>query len=361
MIDIALRRRLGGFALDVTFSAPSGVTALFGHSGSGKTSVIQAVAGLARPDAGRIAVAGTVLFDSERRIDLPPPRRRCGYVFQDARLFPHLSVAGNLRYGLRRADHPADPAQWAQVVGMLGIGPLLARRPHRLSGGEKQRVAIGRALLMRPRILLLDEPLAALDAARKAEILPYLEGVRRLSGVPILYVSHAVEEVLRLADHVVLLDNGRVAATGPVAEIFARPDLAHLTGDGEAGAIIDGQVTAIDAAWGMTTLSFPGGDLHVPDCPAPLGARLVLRIRARDITLARDPPAAISTRNLLAGTIIGLRDVSAAQVDVSFAVGPTRLYARLTREAVARLALAPGTPVHALIKGVAVSGVSAAC
>src|SRR4051794_38730293 len=239
MLDIAIRRRLGSFDLDIAFQAPSqGVTALFGRSGSGKSSVINAIAGLSRPDAGHILLDGATLFDRARRIDVPVEKRRVGYVFQDSRLFPHMSVLDNLLYGLRRVPREERRIALEPVAALLGIDPLLQRRPHTLSGGERQRVAVGRALLAQPRILLMDEPLASLDAARKAEILPYIERLRDELNIPIVFVSHSVDEVVRLATTLVLVADGGVQAVGSVAELSVRLDLdGAIGGEGGGGGL----------------------------------------------------------------------------------------------------------------------------
>ena len=214
MLEVDVEKRLGDFSLSARFQSGSGVTAVFGPSGAGKTTLVNMIAGLVAPDRGRITIDEAVLFDSAKRIDLPPHRRRIGYVFQEGRLFPHLSVRHNLDYGRRMCGLPPDQAQTARIVGLLDIGELLERRPGKLSGGERQRIAIGRALLMRPRLLLLDEPLASLDVARKREILPYLERLRDEVGVPMVYVSHQAAELRRIATSVVRLEAGKVAATG---------------------------------------------------------------------------------------------------------------------------------------------------
>jgi len=216
MLTVEIEKRLGDFTLGARFESAGGITAVFGPSGAGKTTLVNAIAGLIAPDRGRIAIDGTVLFDSERRINLPPHRREIGYIFQEGRLFPHLSVSHNLDYGRRMRGLPADAKQLERIVGLLDIGHLLERRPGKLSGGERQRVAIGRALLARPRLLLLDEPLASLDAARKREILPYLERMRDEVGVPMVYVSHQAAELRRIATSVVRLEAGRVAAAGGI-------------------------------------------------------------------------------------------------------------------------------------------------
>ena len=260
MLTVEVEKSLGGFRIEARFEADSsGITVLFGRSGCGKTSIVNMIAGLSRPDRGRIAIDGRPLFDGSAGVDLAPERRRVGYVFQDARLFPHLSVRANLTYGRRFAPHGAGFIAFDQAVGLLGLEGLLGRRPARLSGGERQRVAIGRALLAAPRLLLMDEPLGALDAARRAEILPYIERLRDRLGLPIVYVSHATEEVVRLADTLVLMSDGQVAAAGPVEEIMSRLDLRPLTGRYEAGSVVEATVAAHDPQFGLTSLDFGGG------------------------------------------------------------------------------------------------------
>lgn len=347
-VDVALRR--GDFALEAAFTAGPGLTALFGRSGSGKTTLIDLIAGLARPDRGRIAVAGHVLVDRRAGIDLPPHRRRVGVVFQDARLFPHLSVAQNLAYGRVFARLPHDRAEFDAMTGMLGIAPLLARQPAGLSGGERQRVALGRALLARPRLLLMDEPLAALDEARKAEILPYIERLRDEAGVPIVYVSHSVAEVARLAATIVVLDAGRVAATGPAEEILRRADLIPL--HGEPGALLDMMVEGRDPETGLTRLSGRAGTLLVPDLAQAPGAALRVRIPARDVLIATELPQGLSARNVLPGRIAALTHAGTG-VLVEIDCNGARIAARLTAAAVRDLSLAPGKEVVAVIKSAA--------
>ncbi|MBL8830765.1 MAG: molybdenum ABC transporter ATP-binding protein [Rhodospirillales bacterium] len=360
MLELDFRMKLGTFALDVRLAAPAGALALFGRSGAGKTSIVRAIAGLARPSDGRIAVAGSVLFDGAAGIDVPPERRRIGYVFQDARLFPHLTVEGNLRYGLRRAGPQARPIAFDAVVDLLGIGGLLGRRPANLSGGERQRTAIGRALLAQPRLLLMDEPLASLDAARKAELLPYLDRLRRELDIPIVYVSHSIDEVLRLADTLALVDAGRVAACGPVGEVTARVDLHPLAGRFEAGTALDARVAWHDAAFSLSRLEFDGGTLVVPAVEAPPGAPVRVHIRARDVLLATRRPEGISARNVLPGHVVAMEPEPGAHAEIAVAIGNTRLRARLTRAAVADLGLAVGTPVYAIVKAVAIGRPGAA-
>ncbi len=361
MIEVEVEKRLGGFALAARFSAPaSGVTALFGRSGAGKTTLVNMLAGLVRPDRGRIALRQQVLFSSEHGIDLPPERRRLGYVFQEGRLFPHYSVRGNLNYGRRRGGGHA--VGFDAVVALLGLEALLDRRPGDLSGGEKQRVAIGRALLAEPRLLLMDEPLASLDAPRKAEILPFIERLRDELRIPIIYVSHAMEEIVRLADTLVLMSEGRVAAVGPVEELTSRLDLRPLTGRYEAGAVIRATVAGHDLTYGLTELAFPGGRLRVAHVALPLGTPVRARIRARDVALATARPAAISIRNVFAGRIVEIAPDRGPLVDVRLDIGtperPVALWARITARAAEELGLTPGREVHALVKTVALDRAS---
>ena len=351
--EVAARHAFPNFALDVAFTAPSGVVALFGPSGSGKSTVLSIVAGLLRPDAGRVVLDGVALLDTAAGLDVPAERRRCGVVFQDARLLPHLSVATNLRYGLRRAPRGAEGPGFQEVVALLGIEPLLRRRPRALSGGERQRVALGRALLSRPRLLLMDEPLAALDAARKAEILPFLQRLRDVAGVPILYVTHALDEVDRLADTLVLMENGRVAAAGTVEALSARTDLPGLTSRRDAGATLQCVLAANDPARGLTRLDFAGGALMVPLRAEMPGTRLRLRLRARDVALATEAPRGISVQNVLACKVTALHQAGPHEVFVTVAVGPSLLLARITRDAASNLALQPGMAIFALVKSAA--------
>ena len=354
MIEVDVEKRLGGFALSVRFTAPAaGIIALFGRSGAGKTSIVNMLAGLLRPDRGRISVDGETLFSSVDRIDLPPERRRLGYVFQEGRLFPHYSVRGNLTYGAGRRDPAVD---FDAVVAMLGLGALLERRPSDLSGGEKQRVAIGRALLASPRLLLMDEPLASLDAPRKAEILPFIERLRAELRIPIIYVSHVMEEIVRLADTLVLLSDGTVAAVGTVEELTSRLDLRPLTGRSEAGAVIRTTVAGHDIAFGLSELAFPGGRLRVSHLALPLGTPVRVRIRARDVALATTRPTDISMRNVIAARIVEIVAERGPLVDIHLDIGrpgqPVALWARITQRAARELDLAVGGEVFALLKTV---------
>jgi molybdate transport system ATP-binding protein len=362
MIEIDVEKRMGDFTLEARFAAPaSGITALFGRSGAGKTTIVNMLAGLVRPDRGRIAVGGELLFSTADGIDIPPERRRLGYVFQEGRLFPHYSVRGNLTYGVpRAASHPV--ISFDAVVALLGLEPLLDRRPGDLSGGEKQRVAVGRALLAAPRLLLMDEPLASLDQPRKAEILPFIERLRDELRLPVIYVSHAMQEVVRLADTLVLLSEGRVAAVGPVEELTSRLDLRPLTGRYEAGAVIRAAVAGHDATYGLSDLAFPGGRLRVSHVPLPLGTPLRLRIRARDVALATTRPTGISIRNIFAARIVEIAPDRGPLVDVRLDIGtpehPVALWARVTQRAAQDLGLTVGREVFALLKTVALDRAS---
>lgn len=356
MIDVAVRRQQGSFGVDMAFATDGvGITALFGRSGSGKTSVVNMVAGLARPDEGHIEIAGRLLFHSRKGIDLPPERRRCGYVFQDARLFPHMSVRANLCFGMRRAPATERYVDFDQVVALLGLEHLLDRRPGRLSGGEKQRVAIGRALLASPRILLMDEPVASLDATRKAEVLPFIARLPQAFNIPILYVSHSMDEILRLCDTLVLIDHGRAAAVGTVEELTSRIELRPLTGRYVAGAVLRAVVAAHDARHGLTHLAFPGGTLKVGRLDLPEGSAVRVRLHARDIALALESPKNVSVQNVFAATIAAITPTDGHLVHVALDVAGSRLWAQVTSLACSELQLRPGQPVFAMVKSVAIA------
>jgi len=350
-VDVTLRR--GSFSLAARFSTPAPVVALFGRSGSGKTTIVQAIAGLVTPVSGRIRVGEETLFDGAAGVNLPPERRRIGYVFQDALLFPHLTVRGNLEYGERLTPPAERYADRAHVVGLLGLASLLERRPAGLSGGERQRVAIGRALLASPRLLLMDEPLASLDIPRKAEILAYVEILRDEFAIPIVYVSHSIEEVTRLADHMVLVSDGGTVASGAVAEIMGRPDLEPITGRFQAGSVIEARVAEHDLDGGLTALDFDGGRLLVPVVDSLPGERVRVRLRARDVALALAPPPDTSFLNVLEGTVTAVSLRKGALVDVSLAVGGAVVMSRISQQSCDRLALAPGKRAYALVKAVA--------
>lgn len=350
-LEVRVRHRLPGFTLDVAFEAPPGITVLFGPSGSGKTTLIDAVAGLLRPDEGRIVADGWTLVDTQAGRFLPPHRRRLGYVFQEGRLFPHLTVRGNLLYGRWFAPREARTESLDRVVELLGIGHLLKRRPGALSGGEKQRVAIGRALLAAPALILADEPLAALDEARKAEILPYFERLRDEIAVPILYVSHASSEVARLATTVVALKAGRVAAVGTPAQVLGD---AAIVGPRGTASVLTARVVAHHAD-GLSELATAGGPLWLPRLADAPGALVRVRIAARDVILSREAPQGLSALNVLAGIVADVRPGQGPGALVTLAVDDERLTARITRRSVEALGLAPGQVCHAVIKTVAVA------
>jgi molybdate transport system ATP-binding protein len=345
-LSVSLSHRFAGFQLEVGFEAPPGLTCLFGRSGSGKTTVINAVAGLIRPDRARIMLDGVALHD------LPPHQRRVGYVFQDARLFPHLTVAQNLAYGARVRRLPLTG--FDRIVGLLGIVGLLDRRPATLSGGEKSRVAIGRALLSGPRILLMDEPFAALDEARKAEILPYVEALRDQMGLPILYVSHSLPEVARLATTIAVIEAGRLVAFGPAAEVLSDPVTAPLLGLADVGAILTARIAAHDED-GLTRLETGAGPLWLPRLAGVVGGRVRIRIAAQDVILALARPEGLSALNILPCHVSAVQEGRGPGVLVRLDVGGEALLARITRRSAQALGIAPGLAVFAVVKTVAVS------
>ena len=344
---------------------PRGITALIGRSGAGKSTLLQAACGLLRPAAGRIALDGVPLFDADAGIDLPPQARRLGVVFQDGRLFPHRSVRGNLLYGAKRAPPGAnDGPGFDEVVALLGLAPLLARRPFQLSGGERQRVALGRALLARPRALLMDEPLASLDPPRRHELLGYLAGLPARLNLPILYVTHQMDEVMRLADRVVLMADGAVAASGGALELLSDLTLGPLVGRFEAGGVLAGVVAEQLEAWQLSVVAVAGQRITVPRIAAPVGSAVRLRIRARDVALQREVLAS-SASNQLAGTVLRVLEreppYAAVELGLTPAAAPgERLWALVTQRSVQSLAITPGQPMVASFKAVAVEGRAAA-
>ncbi len=353
MLSIDVRHRLGALNLEASFQSAGRLTALFGPSGSGKTSLINIVAGLIRPDSGRIDIDGRTQVDTASRSFVPAHKRRVGFVFQDARLFPHLSVRSNLLYGRWFTPQAERYAEFDRVVEMLGIGHLLARRPALLSGGEKQRVAIGRALLASPKLLLMDEPLASLDDARKSEIMPYLERLRDETRIPIVYVSHSIAEVARLATDIVVMAEGKVVASGPTIEIMQRLDLLPPEEVGEGGAVLDMTVLHHDERFGMTVLATAAGEMRVPRIARPVGAAVRVRIRARDVMIATEAPKGLSALNILAGRIAEISQVDGTQVDLKLDCHGDLLVSRITRQSFETLHLAVGREVFAVIKTVA--------
>ena len=352
-IEVDVAHRLGVFALEVRFTSQGRLTAFFGQSGAGKTSLVNVIGGLIRPDRGRIAVDGTTLVDTASGIFVPTHRRRVGYVFQEGRLFPHLTVRQNLMFGRWFRPPHERKVQLETVLDLLGIGHLLQRRPGALSGGEKQRVAIGRALLASPRLLLMDEPLAALDDERKTEILPFIERLRDEANVPIIYVSHSLAEVSRLANSIVVLRNGRVAAVGDPAEVLSRTELVPQDAAEEAGAVIEARILRHDIQFGLTVLQSKAGLLHAPHLDLPTGAVVRVRIRARDVMIANARPVGLSALNVLPGKVIELRKAGETAVEVTIDCNGVKLRARLTRKSVETLGLAPELEVYAILKSVA--------
>ncbi len=344
---------LGGFTLDVAFEAPMhGITALFGASGCGKSTTLRCIAGLQRLP-GQLFVNEEMWQDDDRGIFLMPHKRAVGVVFQEASLFPHLTVGKNLMYGAKRSGVPAViPPD--DVIDLLGLAKLMDRDPIALSGGERQRVAIGRALLSQPRLLLMDEPLSSLDQMAKDEILPYLEALHEQLSIPLLYVSHDITEVARLADRMVMLSSGMKIAEGPVQDLLERLDLQPETGRFEAGVLLTAQVTGHDEKFSVTHLDHHGQAISMPARDVAIGSEVRLRIRARDVSLATKRPEAISVRNVLSGTIVEVaEDPQSAHAETLIDIGGGRLRARITRQSVAELELAPGKPVFALVKSIA--------
>ena len=352
IIRLALAR--GGFSLRVDLELPArGITAVFGPSGSGKTTLLRCVAGLERGSDGLVRIGGALWQDDAQRIFLPTWRRQLGYVFQEASLFEHLDVRANLYYGLRRSAGAQQAIALDGAIELLGIGGLLARRTQQLSGGERQRVAIARALATQPRLLLLDEPLASLDLARRREILPWLERLRDELRIPMLYVTHSADEVARLADTLVVLDSGRVVASGPVASVLAGTAGTLLLGD-DAGALLEGTIGERDARWQLARVDFDGGGLWLRDSGAPIGRLVRLRVLARDVSIATDEPRGTSIQNLLPAVVRAIAaDTYPSQALVQLACGNSVLLSRITARAVDVLRLQPGTPVWAQVKSVA--------
>lgn len=356
-VDARLQVAYAAFTLDIELALPGrGVTALSGPSGCGKTTCLRAIAGLQRAPGAFVSINGEVWQDERagtRAIFLPTHRRPLGYVFQESRLFSHLDVRRNLEFGMKRVAPALRRVALDQAVELLGIGSLLARRPDTLSGGERQRVGIARALATSPKLLLMDEPLASLDLQRKRELMPYLERLHAELDIPVLYVSHAADEIARLADHLVLIEAGRVVASGPTHELMTRLDLPMAHGD-TAGALIEAVVMDVDAAYGLVRVAFAGGTLSLPHGGVRVGQRVRVRIQARDVSLTLQPQAGTSVLNILPATITDLADDGPAQRMIGLDVGGMRMLARITRKSADLLGLAVGLPVHAQVKGVAI-------
>jgi molybdate transport system ATP-binding protein len=375
MLRVSASSKRGGFTLQAEFEAPTpGIVALFGRSGCGKTTLINIISGLLEADEARVQLDDIILCDTRAGISVPVERRRIGYVFQDARLFPHFSVLGNLRYGLMRSarraqeteardqhlrgglDRRSQPIALDEVIALLGLSTLLDRRPHQLSGGERQRVGLGRALLCQPQLLLLDEPLASLDVARREEVLPYLEALRDRLSLPMVYVSHQFDEVLQLATHMVLMEAGRVVAQGSLSEVSLRPELRAIVGPDSVGSVLDGVVTRTDPARAMVDLQVGNGSLQVGLRGVSVGSRARVQLFARDIILATAKPSGLSVRNMLQGTVAEVSPDDDDAVLVKVDIGAATVLARVTHDAAAALSLHKGSPVWVLVKAVSTRG-----
>lgn len=353
-LSVSISSNLDQFALEVDFQAEAGVTAIFGASGAGKTTIINAVAGIHKPDRGRISLGGKLFFDAEERVNLPVAHRQSGYVFQDHRLFPHLNVARNLDFARKARRLPDNSVLRAQVLDMLGLEALLSRYPIDLSGGEKQRVAIGRALLSEPNILLLDEPLASLDQARRLEILPYLERLRDHTDLPILYVSHSVSEVARLANQVLLIDRGQQRQFGSVTDVLSNPEIARFVGVAEAGAVLFADVLGIHAD-GVTELQTSGGRLFVSQKSANTAGKVRVRIQAKDVMLSLGKPEGISALNSLPCEVSGIQENAERGVLVRLKCGSDFILASITQRSRKHLDLKVGMPIFAILKTVSMT------
>ena len=369
-IGVKIQHKIGNLNLDAEFHIlEPGITALFGPSGSGKTSLINIIAGLERPKTGHIQIKNRTVFDRNYRINLPARDRRVGYVFQDARLFPHMTVSENLYFGADRNPAKLPREEQTAILEMLGIMPLMGRRPTALSGGEKQRVALGRALLANPDILLLDEPLSALDHARKQEILPHFEWLRDHRNIPILYVTHAIDEVARLADHMVVMEQGKTLASGTVFEMLGRTDLPPLAGRFDAGTVLPARIVSRDPQAEVSFLDCAGQRIVVPYLGRMARNEVRLHVRARDVMIAKTAPSEISANNIIPVTISKISDEDGEIVDVTMCFGhdadaillaetsgrPT-IHARITNWSAKRLKLGLHQKVYAVIKSVTVDG-----
>ena len=357
MLSVAIQKRRGNFTLDINFSvASNSVIALFGPSGCGKSTVINMIAGLLDADRGVIKLGDTVLFDSTQRTNIAGEHRAIGYVFQEPRLFPHYNVNGNLRYGLQRAHARTQAIAFDTVVDLLGLNQLLTRRIQQLSGGERQRVAIGRALLSQPKLLLLDEPLASLDMARREEVLPYLERLRDFMKIPMVYVSHQFEEVLRLASHVVLMNRGQCLAQGDLQTISLQPELRTLLGADAIGAVVEGEITAIDQKNRLAQIRIGRGQVSVDAQELNIGQRVRLQLLARDLVLALNAPTGLSIRNQLQGVVTQLTPDNHHATLVEIDLGGVTAMARITNSAVHEMNLHVGLSIWVLVKAVTLRG-----
>jgi len=356
MLQVAVRKQLGDFTLDAAFEVgDAGIVALFGRSGCGKTTLVNVIAGLLEPDEATVRLGGITLDDTAAGTRMPAERRRIGYVFQDSRLFPHRNVEANLRYGLKRVPGGKAAIPFEEVVALLGLGPLLGRRPNHLSGGERQRVAIGRALLSQPRLLLLDEPLASLDAALRDEVLPFLDRLRGRLAIPVVYVSHQFDEVLRLATHLVLMEQGRVIASGELGAVSLDPALRSITGPDAIGAVLDGEIVEREIESGFARLRLGSSELRILS-DEPIGRRVRVQLLARDLILALGEPAGLSVRNSMSATVVSVtRDDSHTDL-VLLDIGGPQVAARITNAATRDLGVRPGLSLRVLVKSVSIRG-----
>jgi molybdate transport system ATP-binding protein len=355
MLRIKVSKQRGDFSLSVNLAAPTpGVVALFGRSGCGKSTLVNLIAGLLAPDSGHIELNGEILFDAATKVAVPVALRRIGYVFQDARLFPHYTVRGNLQYGLKRTSGALVIGE-DETIALLGLENLLMRRPHELSGGEKQRVALGRALLAQPQLLLLDEPLASLDVARREEVLPYFEKLRDRLAIPMVYVSHQFDEVLRLATHVVVMENGQVAVEDDVSTVSLHPSLRAIVGADSVGAVLDGKVLTVDSQTSLAEIEVGNGVLRV-HAETKIGNRVRVQMLARDIIIATRPPTGLSVRNALPGKVVKIeRDGDYSDL-IYVAIGNATVMARITHVATEALELKTDSSVWVLVKAVSMRG-----
>ena len=353
MLEVNIQKKMDRFHLSFNQIIPPGVTAFFGKSGAGKTTILNLIAGLMNPDQGRIALNQQVLFHSSENINLPPARRGIGYVFQESRLFPHLNVRKNLVYGYRPVPDKQKLLNFDNVVSLLELEPLLIRYPKRLSTGEKQRVAIGRALLRQPEVMLMDEPLASLDTPRKIQILPYIKRICSELKIPVIYVSHLIDEIMQLAHSMAFIAEGSCLAYGPIVDVLAQHELQNFYGLEEIGSVLETQITAHDSAYDLTLLSHPGGQISVSRLHQPVQELIRIRILPRDVTIATTLPQDSSVLNILQGTITSMIQVSPSHIDLLLDVGGP-LWARVTRKSCDSLQLKMGKPIYALIKSAAV-------
>lgn len=353
ILDVDIKKKFAGFSISTKFVSHGGITALFGVSGAGKTSVVNMLAGLLSPDDGHIRLGQHTLFDANEGVDLPPEKRRLGYVFQDAKLFPHMNVEGNLRYGAGSLKTADGGINFSDVVAVLGLDDLLQRKPLTLSGGERQRVAIGRALLADPKLLLMDEPLANLDAARRSEIMTFIETVQSTFAIPIVYVSHNVSEIVRLAENLVVMADGGVTASGSIEEVTTNLANAAMSEAADLGAVMKVRVLDHDDGDGLSRLSTGSAELWLPRLQAAIGQDIRIRVRARDVSITLSPPTDTSILNVLPARILEIADSGQAQKDILLDIG-SHLIARITARSARHLTLAPGQNVYAQIKTVSV-------